>query len=165
MRRLVLFAGLALTISGCQLRDVFSARADVAAEAGEAELSSERLGAILAGPKNLQPNRDAAEFIANLWVDYALLAQALARGEDLTDSATAAEAMWPELAELKGIHWHDTLVARRGTLGPNAVDSAYAGNDVRVFQHILFRVQQTATPEERQAARQQATTTLAQVRG
>ena len=74
MRRFFLIAGLAGALSGCQLRDVFSAKADVAAEAGEAELSSERLGAILAGPKNLRPNREAAEFISGLWIDYALLA-------------------------------------------------------------------------------------------
>lgn len=165
MRRFFLIAGLAGALSGCQLRDVFSAKADVAAEAGEAELSSERLGAILAGPKNLRPNREAAEFISGLWIDYALLAQAMARGEELRDSATVAEAMWPELAELKGIHWHDTLVARRGTLAPGAADSAYAGDELRIFQHILFRVSQTATPEERAAARQQATATLARVRG
>jgi hypothetical protein len=165
MRRFFFIAGLAGALSGCQLRDVFSAKADVAAEAGEAELSSERLGAILAGPKNLRPNREAAEFISGLWIDYALLAQAVARGQDLTDSATVSEAMWPELAELKGIHWHDTLVARRGSLGPGAVDSVYGGDELRVFQHILFRVAQTATPEEREAARRQATATLARVRG
>ena len=162
-RRLLLLAALAVTTTAC--RDVFSAKADVAAEAGEAELSSERLGAILAGPKNLRPNREAAEFISGLWIDYALLAQAIASDQSLTDSATVNEAMWPELAELKGIHWHDTLVARRGSLPPGAVDSAYGGDDVRVFQHILFPVAQTATPEEREAARRQAAATLAQVRG
>jgi hypothetical protein len=165
MRRFVLIAGLAGTLSGCQLRDVFSAKADVAAEAGEAELSSERLGAILAGPKNLRPDRQAAEFIAGLWIDYALLAQAVATGDTLTDSATVAEAMWPELAELRGIHWHDTLVARRGSLTAGAADSAYAGDEMRIFQHILFRVAQTATPEEREAARRQANATLSELRG
>lgn len=165
MRRFFLITGLALIVSGCQLRDVFSARADVAAEAGTAELESERLGTILATPKQMQPNREAAEFLANLWVDYALLAQAVARGEDLSDSATAAQAMWPELAELKGIHWHDTLVARRGVLPANAVDTTYQGEGLRVLQHILFRVPETATPEERQVARQRANTVLGQLRG
>lgn len=165
MRDLVVIAGLAGAVSGCQLRDVFSARADVAAEAGAGELSAERLGTILAGPKNLQPTRESAELVTNLWIDYALVAQAIARGEDLTDSATIAQAMWPELAELKGAHWHDTLTARRGVLPDGAIDQAYGGDSLRVFQHILFRLAQTATPEERQQALAQANTTLQRVRG
>ena len=53
------------------------------------------------------------DFVANLWVDYALFAQAVAAGKLPTDSASVAEAVWPEIAELKGTHWHDTLMARR----------------------------------------------------
>ena len=32
------------------------------------------------------------------------------------DSASVAEAVWPELAELKGTHFHDTLMSRRAAL-------------------------------------------------
>ena len=49
----------------------------------------------------------------NVWVDHTLFAQALASGRDLADSATAAQVLWPEMAELGGTRWHDTLMARR----------------------------------------------------
>src|SRR5690606_210570 len=59
--------------------------------------------------------------------------------------------------------WHDTLVSRRAALTDAGVDSVSGGNDVRVFQHILFATEQTATPEERAAARSQAERTRQQV--
>ena len=36
------------------------------------------------------------------------------------DSASIAEAIWPELAELRGSHWHDTLMARRSSAPPTS---------------------------------------------
>ncbi|HET8650221.1 MAG TPA: peptidylprolyl isomerase [Gemmatimonadales bacterium] len=163
MRRLMLVAAVAL-LAGCNnFKDLFSAHADVAAEAGPAELSAERLSDIMAGAKGLRPTRDGAEFVSRLWVDYSLFAQAVARGDVLSDSATIAEAMWPEITNTRANHWHDSLVARRGTVGPEAADSIYRGNDVRVFQHILYRVNQTATPEERAAVEKEARQTLARI--
>src|SRR6266853_1170207 len=102
---LVLAAGLAACGS---FRDLFSAHADVAAEAGEQRLSPERLGQIMNSGKGVQPTREAANFVSNVWVDYSLFAQAVADGKLPLDSAGVAQAVWPELAELRGSHWHDT---------------------------------------------------------
>jgi hypothetical protein len=74
--------------------------------------------------------------------------------------------MWPEIAELRGTHWHDTLMARRGmAITPASVDSTYRGNEVRVFQHILFAVRPNSTPEEKSVARKKAESVLGQLRG
>jgi hypothetical protein len=145
-------------------RDLFSAHADVAAEAGEHRLTPERLAELMTSGKGIRPNRDAANFVTNVWIDYSLFAQAVANSKLPLDSASIAEAVWPQLAELKGSHWHDTLMARRSDVPPNAADSVYKGNEVRVLQHILYRVPPNAVPEVRNVARKKAEGTLARIR-
>jgi PPIC-type PPIASE domain len=156
---------LAALLSACgSFRDLFSAHADVAAEVGNQRLSPERLSQIMTSAKGVRPNREAANFVSNIWVDYALFGQAVANGKLPLDSASVAQAVWPELAELRGSHWHDTLMARRSTITPHTADSAYQGNDVRVLQHILYRVPSNAVPEVRNVARKKAEGTLARIK-
>jgi PPIC-type PPIASE domain len=167
MRRSVTFVALLLTTSlaACSsFRDLFSAHADVAAEAGGQRLSPERLAQIMNSGKGIKPSRDAANFVANVWIDYALFAQAVANGKLPLDSASIAQAVWPQLAELKGNHWHDSLMARRSKITPAAADSVYKANDVRVLQHILYRVPPNAVPEVKNVARKKAEGTLARLR-
>jgi hypothetical protein len=167
MRRSVLIPVLLLgaSLSACSsFRDLFSAHADVAAEAGGQRLTPERLAQIMSSGKGIQPNREAANFVANVWVDYALFAQAVADGKVPLDSASIAQAVWPQLAELRGSHWHDSLMARRSNIPPNAADSVYQGSDLRVLQHILYRVPPNAVPEVRNVARKKAEGTLARLK-
>lgn len=168
MRRFGLLTAFlfAAGLTACNsFRDLFSAHADVAAEAGGQRLTPERLGQIMNSGKGVRPNREAANFVSNVWVDYALFAQAVATGKLPLDSAGVAKAVWPELAELRGSHWHDTLVARRSKIGPHEADSVYKGDQVRVLQHILFRVAPNATPEIRNVAHKKAEGALAKVKG
>jgi PPIC-type peptidyl-prolyl cis-trans isomerase-like protein len=168
MRRIVFVPVLVLAagLTACDsFRDLFSAHADVAAEAGGQKLTPDRLGQIMNGGKGMRPNREAANFVSNVWIDYTLFAQAIANGKLPLDSASIAKAVWPELAELRGSHWHDSLMARRSKIGPHDADSVYQANQVRVLQHILFRVAPNATPPVRNAARKKADAVLAQVKG
>ena len=158
---LLLGAGLTACSS---FRDLFSAHADVAAEANEQRLAPDRLAQIMAGGKGIRPNSDAANFVANVWIDYSLFAQAVANGKVPVDSASIAQAVWPQLAELKGNHWHDSLMARRSKIPPTAADSVYRANNVRVLQHILYRVPPNAVPEVKNVARKKAEGTLARLR-
>ena len=167
MGRSALFSLLlpAAVLTGCdRFRDLFSAHADVAAEAGNQQLSAERLAEVLSGGKGIKPNHETANFVSNIWIDYALFAQAAAEGKLPTDSAGIAQAVWPEMAELKGNHWHDTLLARRSTFSPGAADSVYDADKVRLLQHILFRVEPNAKPEVKSAARKKASGALARVK-
>lgn len=160
----VLFAGVALT--GCSsFRDLFSAHADVAAEAGALELPVQRLADMITGVTKGQRQRvtrETAEFLTDTWVDYALFSQAVAMDQLPVDSASVAEAVWPELAELKGTHFHDTLMTRRAAMSDSAADSLYRG-EVRVLQHILFGAR-NAPPPVKEATRKKAEATLAQIR-
>ena len=163
MRRLWLVVG-ALAIAGCSnFRDLFSAHAESAAEAGELTLTPERLAEILTGPKGVRLNSEAANFVTGMWVDYALFAQAVADNRLPTDSAAIAATLWPDIAQIRSDRWHDSLVARRTAFGPEKLDSLYNGDSFRIFQHMLFPVSQTATPEERSAARGKAEGAIAQL--
>jgi PPIC-type PPIASE domain len=167
MRRSVMLISVLLggSVAACSsFRDLFSAHADVAAEAGTQHLSPDRLAQIMNSGKGIRPNREAANFVANVWIDYSLFAQAVANGKLPLDSASIAQAVWPQVAELKGNHWHDSLMARRSSIPPSAADSLYRGNQVRVLQHILYRVPPNSVPEVKNAARKKAEGTLARLR-
>ena len=97
--------------------------------------------------------RETADFITDTWVDYALFAQAVALNKLPVDSASVAEAVWPELAELKGTHLHDTLMSRRVARSDSAADSLYQHRRARAPAHPLRRAQRAAAgqgghPEE-----------------
>jgi parvulin-like peptidyl-prolyl isomerase len=153
------------SLAGCdRARDLFTAHAGTAAEAAGQELTAERLAQIMSSAKGVRLTRDAAELVANVWIDYSLLAQAVARGELPDDSVSVAEALWPEVAEIKGTRWHDTLMARRSAMPPTAVDSLYQKSDQRLFQHILFAARSNADDTLRTAKRKQAEATLTRLR-
>jgi len=162
---LLLFSGVTLT--GCSnFRDLFTAHADVAAEAGSLELPADRLAEMIAAVTKGQRQRvtrETADFIADTWVDYALFSQAVALNDLPTDSASVTEAIWPELAELKGTHFHDTLMSRRAAMSDSAADSLYRQPDIRVLQHILFGAR-NAPPPVKDATRKKAEATLARIR-
>ena len=66
---------------------LFSAHADVAAEAGSQQLPAQRLAQILSsGGKGVKINRETADYVANVWVDYALFGQAVVHGKLPLDS-------------------------------------------------------------------------------
>ncbi len=158
----VLLAGAA----GCSnMRDAFSIRPSVAAEAGGQELSVERLATMASRIKGFPETIEAQQFLANLWVDHTLFAQAVAAGENLADSARAAEVLWPEITEMIGQRWHDSLMAHRAPMDPAAADSVFRADQIRVLQHILFKVDQHAEPPVREAQRKKGEATLAKIRG
>lgn len=165
MRRLWMVAVGLLVITGCaDFRRRFTSHANVAAEAGDQELSAERLAAFMRAGKGAPISAETAELVANIWVDYALFADAVVNGKLVVDSATTTEAMWPEIAEARSTQWHGVLAAQRDPIGAAAADSVYGGKDVRVLQHILFRLPPNAPPAARAAARKQADQALARIK-
>jgi parvulin-like peptidyl-prolyl isomerase len=165
-RNVILAAVLATGLLGCNsFRDLFSAHADVAAEAASQQLPAQRLAEILAsGGKGVRINHETADYVANVWVDYALFGQAVVHGKLPLDSASVADAVWPEISELKGTHWHDSLMAHRGSVNDATVDSVYGSSDTRVLQHILFSARPNIDSAERKTIRGKAEATLAQIK-
>ena len=160
-----------LMLAGCNaLRDAFSSRADVVARANDQTLTVEQL-AEWAGPSKQVPlDPLTLSRVSRFWVEYSLLAETLAKGNDLRDSATMTTVMWPVVSRLKWQRFHDRLTAGR-TLTPQQVDSAYQAGQIRIFQHILFEVPQSGAPKDSATAkrtdaqkRRQADQVLSQAR-
>src|SRR5256885_2054480 len=69
---------------------------------------------------------------------------------------------WPVAAQLKWEHYHDQLIATRGKLTPAQADSAFQAGTVRLFQHILIRIPQSAVPMVEQQKEKEASAVLMQ---
>src|SRR3990172_5968551 len=120
MHRVRLILGVVAVVGSEGCREAFRAHANVAAEASGQTLKTDRLASMMTRAKGMKATPEAAEFVANMWIDYTLFARAVANHTPLTDSASAAAALWPEIAEARGTRWHDLLLARRGKIAPEA---------------------------------------------
>src|SRR6266852_1721507 len=149
MRRVVGMA-VVLALAGCSaLRDAFSAHVEVA-------------GSAVGRAPRIPVRPDVISGVANVYLDYAVFATALGRGRDLRDSTLAAAAEWPLVAQLKWERYHERLLGSRGRLTPAEADSAYRAGTVRLFQHILIRVPQSAVPMVAEQEKKKADGVLAQ---
>jgi hypothetical protein len=155
---LVLLAAL----SGCG-GEIYGGSEDIAAEAGEARLSPDQLATWMKRSPSGTPDQGVAGFVALAWVDYSLLAQAAAK-TSLTDSATAAAALAPDLMLVPMRRWHDTLVSRRPRVADDRPDSLYADNDLRVFQHIFLRISDPQDVRANTVVRERAESLMVQAR-
>lgn len=164
MRRLSLMAAAVLVLGGCSnLKELFSAQADVAATARGQTLKADRVAEILASVRGTQSDLELASYVSNLWIDLTLFSQAVAAGELKVDSALVAQAMWPQITDQRITSWRDSMVVRRPPLDSEAVARAYSGDEVRLFQHILVTPKGT-TAADTAAARRQAEQVLAKIK-
>jgi len=119
---------------------------------------------LIAPVKQIPMRREVVDRLADIWVDYQLLAQAAARGDSLLDSATVMAANWPAVMQRIADRYHDTVIASRAQVAPRQVDSAFAVGDVRWLDHILVRVSPDTTADLKAAKRRIAEGYLAQLR-
>jgi len=159
MRRLgwivAAFALAACGGGGGGLRDAFSAHAEVAGSAAGQTLSVERLATLVGKAQRIPLRPDVLTGVANVYLDYAVLASALGNGRDLRDSTLVLASEWPLVAQLKWERYHERLIAARGKLTPRQADSAFNEGSVRLFQHILIRVPPSAAPMVEQQKRKE----------
>src|SRR6185437_6028867 len=162
MVRLGLIVAL-LPAAGCSaLRDAFSAHAQVAGTAAGQILTVDRLAQVVGHAQRIPIRPDVLTGVANVYLDYAVFAAELGRGRDLHDSALVLASQWPVAAQLKWERYHAQVVATRGKLTPVQADSAFQAGTVRLFQHILIRIPQSAVPMVEQQKEKQATAILMQ---
>lgn len=164
MVRRVLVVGAVVLVAGCSIKDALSGHQDVVASAAGQELTVERIAAMIAPAKSVPLRREVVDRVAELWVDYQLLAQAVAGGDSLLDSATVMAASWPVVVQMLANGYHDSVVAA-GKPSQAQIDSAYNGNDYRYVHHILVAARQDTTDAVKAAKRRTAEGYLAQVRG
>jgi hypothetical protein len=164
IRRMAVLS-FSVMVAGCSgLRDAFTGHQQVVAKAAGRELTAEGLAELLAPNKQVPLRREVLDRVAQVWVDYQLLASALVSGDSLLDSATTVAANWPAVAQRVADRLHDTLIVSRSNLDDAQVDSAFNAGDYRWIHHILVRVSQDTTPEVRAAKRRTAEGYLGQLR-
>ncbi len=162
VRRWLAVAGVVL-VAGCSIRDALSGHQDVVATAAGQELTVDRVAQMIAPARSVPLRRDIVDRVADMWVDYQLLAQAVAHGDSLLDSATVEAASWPSMVQQLVSAYHDSLV-RKPTPTQAQVDSAFNANGYRYISHILVAVRADTTPAVKEAKRRVAQGYLDQVR-
>ena len=162
-RAVLLFATLA-TLTGCNLRDAFSANVDTVARAGDHELTVPAMADLLANAKAVPIRRDVVEGIARIWVDYSLFVDRMVAGDSLLDSASVMAAKWPDVQQVVADRYHEQIVAEVANLNDTQLDSVYRVGEWRLIKHILFTVGPDAPPDVRTIKRRMAEALLGGLR-
>ena len=156
-----LFAALTtslLTLTACDgLREALTAHVDVVARAESQELSVNRLGDLLGNSRLQIPvNRETAGIVADLWVNYHLLALAAARGDSLMDTKSIEEAASGITANVRLRRFMEQI---SGSLkGDSATEATYnqAEGGILAARHILFAFPGGASQAQKDSVRRRA---------
>lgn len=128
---------------------------DVAAKAGDQELSSARLAEILAGTQ-APLEKDVARSIAELWVNYQLAGLAAANNDSLSDPKVMREALWSQIDNIRVKKFYDEVSKNWGSMSPGTDEERYAKGEAYAARHILVKTEPTFTPEQMEAAKKRA---------
>src|SRR2546430_17560294 len=113
---------MVLVLAGCSaLRDAFSAHAQVAGTAAGQTLTVDRLAHLVGHAQRIPIRPEVLTGVANVYLDYAVLATELGRGRDLHDSALVLAAEWPMVAQLKWERYHDQQIGRESCRGSGSI--------------------------------------------
>jgi hypothetical protein len=148
MKRLV-FAAIALTaaaqFTGC---NNVSAHAETVAKAGSQELTVKKLSELL-GASKVPLRKDVVRVVADLWLNYQLLAKAGAVGDSLNDPKQLDSALWAPIANARARKFFDVVSKNWVVTAPADGEQRYNNNDLYAASHILFRVpEKGATPQQ-----------------
>ncbi|MCU0625847.1 MAG: peptidylprolyl isomerase [Gemmatimonadaceae bacterium] len=147
---------LLLGLAGCGGKDALSAHTDTVAKAGAEELSVKTL-ADLAGQSKVPLKKDVLKVVADLWIDYQLLARAAASGDSLFDAKLLDQALWAPYVNIKAQKWYQQVSKTWPvTVSPTEAQTRYDAGEVLVARHILLAVRPNAAPIERAAIQQRA---------
>ena len=113
MRTRSVLAVLAIcALTGCQgLKEALTAHTDVAARTVDQELSATRLGNLIGAARiGIEPSKDNAQIVADLWTDYQRMGYAAAHNDTL--SSTVATTIQPLIDNMRVTMMIDTLRTR-----------------------------------------------------
>jgi parvulin-like peptidyl-prolyl isomerase len=128
---------------------------DVAATAGNQQLSTTRLAEIL-GTSQAPLEKDVARSIAELWVNYQLVGMAAAKGDSLTDPKVMQDALWSNLDNIRVKKFYDNVSKGWDAQSPGSDEERYKNGEAYAARHILIKTEQGATPEQIAAAKAKA---------
>jgi len=152
-RPLFLALAVCVPVVACDgFKEAMTAHVDVAARAGSQELSVTRLGELL-GASKIPLRRDVVQTVADMWVNYQLLARAAAHSDSLNQPELIDEAMWPATTNTRIKKWYE-IVAKTWAVGDTAGNAAeYASGKLLAARHILFNAPPGASPAADSALR------------
>jgi hypothetical protein len=162
-----LVAGCAL-LAACEgLKEALTAHVDVAARAGNQELSVTRLGDLLGNAKiNVPVNRETAGILADIWTGYQQMAYAAAHGDSLNDKKAIDQALAPMFNAQKVTMLMDSI--SKSFKVDSGSEAAYnqAAGGLLAARHILIGYKNPTVPPtqaEKDSVRKKAESVLPQV--
>ena len=159
---LVATPSLLLGLAACDgLKEALTAHVDVAAKAANQELSVTRLSDLLGNAKVPVPiTKENAGIVADLWVNYQLLAHAAAVGDSLTDRKAIDQAVQPITKNMILRKFTDTLVKSFKVDSGSEASYNQAAGDLYAARHILFAFPPAATQTQKDSVRKKAESVL-----
>jgi hypothetical protein len=158
IRTTALMIGSVAVVSACDsLKEALTAHTDVAARAEDRELSVTRLSDLMGNTQlQISANRDVANIITGLWVNYQLLGVAAARSDTLNDPKLIDEATSGVTANVRLQRYMQSIAG--SMQGDTASEATYnqAAGEVFVARHILFRLPGGATQQQKDSVRRVA---------
>ncbi len=148
--RLPAFAAVAFAIA-CGA----ASNPDVAAKVGSEQLSVTRLADII-GNSQAPLEKDVARSIAELWVNYQLVGMSAAKGDSMSDKKTMDDALWSQVENMKVKKFYDTYQKTWDTVKVGTDEERFNSGEAMAARHILVKVEATASPEQKEAARKKA---------
>jgi hypothetical protein len=135
----------ALSLAACGSGSESPAAANVATT-GTQQFETSRLADLMG--KSQVPLRDEdARAIAQLWIDYQLLATAAVTGDSLTDSAQVDDAIWVEVANARASRWY-ARVSPTWPLDSIDGEELYKAGSILMARQILIAVPAAAPPAQ-----------------
>jgi peptidyl-prolyl cis-trans isomerase C len=159
-RRPALAAAALLVMSACNgVGEAMTAHTDVVARAAGKELRIEEVVEILGGNSQIPPDPEVVRALSDLWIDYALLATAVA--EDTSLAALDMEAFIEPVREQALVsRLRDQVVTPDTAFDEAEIQRRWAtegpGAEIQA-RHILLRIPPNATDTQRDSVQQFAT--------
>lgn len=154
----VILAGM-LGFTACQkFSDAMTSHTDVVARVEGHELTVDDATSLLAQNQRLPAQTDVVEALANLWVDYVVLAQVVTEDPELSEvdfDALLRPFLEQEMIRKLGDEVLDTDAEVSDDELKALFDEEQPGAEVRA-RHILLRVADDADEAERDSVREQA---------
>lgn len=148
---LLVLAGSVAFMACDSFGQAMTAHTDLVARAGVHELTIEETASWLAENDRLPAQREVVDAVANLWIDYILLAQAASEDPSL-ESLDIEAAVQPDIEQQLVYQLRDQVIE---------VDTSFTEEELRQIyeeeqpdlevraRHILLRLPADATPEQR----------------
>ena len=136
---LLLALSFLVFVTACEgFKEAMTAHVDVAAKAGSQELSVQRLAEMM-GKSQVPLRKEVAQSVAEVWVNYQLLAIAAANNDSLSDPKLVDDAMWPVYTQERTRKWYEKVSASFQSDTTN-MEAKFNDGALLSARHILFQV-------------------------